>query len=201
MEELATRKEVLETLNISHNTIYKMIKRGEIEAVKIGRVYRYDLKKFLADRNFSSVNQRKICYCRVSSRGQKDDLMRQVKVMEELYPSHEIIKDIGSGLNFKRKGILKLINSAFKGEIAEIVITFKDRLCRFGFDLLESIVRIYSHGKIIILNRKEEKTPMEEITEDILSIMNVYVAKINGMRNHKNKIEKDLKSGKICHRK
>lgn len=102
----------------------------------------------------------KICYCRVSSNKQKEDLERQKQVMKELYPNHELISDIGSGLNEKRKGYLKLLDYAIKGELKELVISNKDRLCRYGFDTIEYIIQKYSNGKIIILNKTEESTPV-----------------------------------------
>jgi len=76
---------------------------------------------------------------------------------------------------------------AIDGDIGEVVITYKDRLARFGYDLIEWIIETYSNGIMKILNKKEEETPEKEITDDILQIMNVYVAKINGHRSNKNK--------------
>ena len=72
-----------------------------------------------------------------------------------------------------------------EGKIEEIVITYKDRLVRFGYELIEWLIEKYSNGKIKIINKKEEETTEEEITKDILQIMNVYVAKINGRRKNK----------------
>ena len=79
-----------------------------------------------------------------------------------------------------------------KGEIDELVVVYKDRLCRFGFELIEYIINEYSKGIIIVINRSEEKTPIEEITEDIMSIMNIYVAKVNGLRKYKKKIKNTI---------
>ena len=105
--------------------------------------------------------------------------------MKDKFPTYEIIKDIGSGLNFNRSGLNKLLEMAINGEINEIIVAYKDRLARFGYELIENIVNKYSNGKIIVLNKEEEKTPLEEISKDILAIMNVYVAKINGLRKYK----------------
>ena len=105
--------------------------------------------------------------------------------MKTKYPKHEIIKDIGSGLNYKRKGLLEIIESGIKGEIEEIVVAYKDRLTRFGYELIEYVIEKFSNGKIKIENVEEEETPQEEIVKDIMSIMNVYVAKINGLRKYK----------------
>ena len=138
----------------------------------------------------------------MSSQKQKEDLDRQINLMKQLYPSHRIISDIGSGLNFKRKGLQELINMAIKNQLDEIVVAYKDRLARFGFELIENIVKTHSNGKIKILNKSEEKTPSEELTEDIIAIMNVYVAKVNGLRKYEKKltdlVKKECNNNKIC---
>lgn len=196
------RKKVLEILGIHYQTLYNLVKRKEIETVKVGRVSVYNLDKYIRDNNILINNKEKICYCRVSSQKQKEDLERQINLMKELYPNHKIISDIGSGINFKRKGLEELINMAIKNQIDEVIIAYKDRLARFGFELIENIIKTHSNGKIIILNKSEEKTPTEELTEDIIAIMNVYVAKVNGLRKYKKKItdlvEKECNNDKIC---
>lgn len=195
MAKLVGRKEVLNTLNIHYVTLYNMIDRKEIEVVKIGNKNLYNLDKYLKDNNISLSNEtvkKRICYCRVSSNHQKEDLQRQIELVKNLYPNHEIISEIGSGLNFKRKGFLKIIDMAYKGQIEELVVVYKDRLCRFGYELVEHAIETFSKGKIIIMNRIEEKTPAEEISEDILAIMNIYVAKMNGLRKYKKQMKKEL---------
>lgn len=197
MAKLLGRKQALERLNIHQSTLYSLVEKKEIEAIKLGNKYLYNVDKYLQDNNITvDINapkiKRRVCYCRVSSNHQKEDLERQIELVQQYYPNHEIISDIGSGLNFKRKGFLKLINYAIKGEINELVVVYKDRLCRFGFELVEYMIETFSAGKIIIMNRIEEKTPAEEISEDILAIMNIYVAKMNGLRKYKKQIKKDL---------
>ena len=193
MVKLSGRKEVLSTLNIHYTTLYTMVERGEIEVVKIGTKNFYNLEKYLQDHGLVSTKvQKKICYCRVSSSHQKDDLERQVELMKHLYPDHELISEVGSGLNFKRKGFIRLLDLIIKGEVKELVVMYKDRLCRFGFEFVEHLMETYGEGKIIVVNRNEEKTPLEEITEDILAIMNIYVSKMNGLRKYKKAIRKEL---------
>ena len=140
--------------------------------------------------------RKKICYCRVSSSKQKEDLQRQIEYMKKKYPSYEIISDIGSGLNMNREGLKKIIDYAIKGEVEILVIAYKDRLARFGYDLIERLINEYSNGEIKIENQNEEKTPMEELTTDIVSIMNVYVAKMNGLRKYKKMLVDDIKNVK-----
>ena len=105
--------------------------------------------------------------------------------MKIKYPNYIIIKDIGSGLNYNRNGLLEIIDKAIKGEINELVIAHKDRLTRFGFELIENIIKKYSNGKIVIVNKQNNETPTEELTKNIIAIMNIYVAKVNGLRKYK----------------
>ena len=114
--------------------------------------------------------------------------MRQINFMKIKYPENIIISEIGSGLNNNRAGFRKIIDYAIKDGINNLVVSYRDRLCRFGFELIEYIIKKYSNRKIIVLNKNKEVTIEEKLTEDILSIMNVYVAKINGIRSHKNHI-------------
>lgn len=112
--------------------------------------------------------------------------------MKERYPNCEVISDIGSGLNYNRPGLKKIIDYGVKGEIETLIVAYKDRLARIGYDLIEWIIKEYSEGEIIVINKEEEETPAEEISKDILSIMNVYVAKINGLRKYKTKIKEEM---------
>jgi len=97
-----------------------------------------------------------------------------------------MIEDIGSGLNLNKRGIRKIIKLAIDGKVNELVVLYKDRLTRFGYELIEDLIKEYSKGKIIIVNKKENQPPEEELAFDVLQ--NVYVAKMNGLR--RNKIKK-----------
>jgi putative resolvase len=132
-------------------------------------------------------------YAHVSSLGQKEDLVRQEKLLKEKYPNYKLISDIESGMNLNRKGLRTLIEKSIKGKVKEVVIVHKDRLCRYGYELIEDIIEKYSNGKIIILDNLEKKETKEELVEDVHQMMNIFVAKINGMykysKNKKNEIE------------
>ena len=121
---------------------------------------------------------------RVSSNSQKDDLERQKEFMTKSYPDYIIIEEIGSGLNLNKKGIKKNLYLIIDGKVEELVVAYRDRLTRFGFELFEDLIKKYSNGKIIVLNEKEKLKPEEEIVKDLMSIMNVYVAKMNGLRKY-----------------
>ena len=164
-----------------------MVNRNEIEVIRNDNKYLYNLDKFLIDNKINvtnnlqlSKNRINICYCRVSSKKRSIVLSQQIKYMKNKYPNHQIISEIGSGINYKRKGLIKIIDMAIEGILNELVISYKDRLARIGYEMIEHIIISHSNGKIIIINKSEEQTPTEELVKDVLSIMNVYVAKING---------------------
>jgi len=194
-----TRKEAIKLLGIHYHTLYKIAKKKEIETIKIGNRQLYNVNKYLQSKKIININQvrRKICYCRVSSSKQKEDLNRQIEQMTKKYPDYELIKDIGSGLNMNREGLNKIIDYAIKGEIEILVIAYKDRLVRFGYEMIERLIKEYSDGIIKIENAKEEETPIIELSKDIVSIMNVYVAKMNGLRKYKKLMTDDIKKIEI----
>ena len=194
MPKYVTRKVACELLGVHFNTLYRMARDNEIESIKIGKNTQYNVDKYMKDKGvIESSTRRKICYCRVSSNKQKEDLKRQIELMKTKYPNYEIISDISSGLNLKRAGLTKIINYAIKGELEILIVAYKDRLARFGYDLIEELIKTYSKGEIVVMNKAEEKTPQEEITKDIISIMNIYTAKLNGLRKYKKQIEEELK--------
>lgn len=192
--EFVKRKEALKILGISYITLYKIADNKEIETIKVGHNTFYNVNKYLRLKGAQNIKRKKICYCRVSSSKQKEDLTRQIAYMKDKFPFHEIISDVGSGLNFHRKGLQTILELAINGELDELIIAYKDRLARFGYELIEWLINKYSNATINIINRIEEETPTEELTKDIVSIMNVYVAKINGLRKYKSSLKNTIKN-------
>jgi putative resolvase len=186
-----------EMLGVHQRTLYLWEEKGLIETIRTPSNHRlYNVKKYLdnlkcenkACDNLDELDTKdkiNICYVRVSSNGQKDDLERQKEQMVNKYPNHVLIEDIGSGLNLNKRGIKKIIKLAINGKVNELVVAYKDRLTRFGFELIEELITEYSNGKIIILNETEKIEPEEELVKDMMAIMNVYVAKMNGLRKYK----------------
>lgn len=118
-------------------------------------------------------------YSRVSSRKQMDDLARQTQYIQNRrpeYASYVSITDVASGINFKRKGLHTLLDSCLQRTLGEIVIAHRDRLCRFGFELLQQIVE-KSGGKITVLDDESNKSTEQELAEDLLSIVHIYSCK------------------------
>ena len=198
-EKYIGKKKALEILGISSMTLLKLEEQNKIEVIKtMGGHRKYNVQKYINDNkkkvdentNLKNKNTDKdneklnICYVRVSTQGQKSDLEHQKNYMQKKYPKYEIIEDIGSGINFNRKGLRKIIKLGIEGKINKLVVAYKDRLTRFGYELIEDLIREYSNGEIIIENEKEEKEPKEELVEDVLQILNVYTAKMNGLRKY-----------------
>ena len=119
----------------------------------------------------------------------KNDLIRQANILENYIKNktnnYKIITDLGSGINFQKKGLKLLINLIISKKLDKIYLTHKDRLLRFGSDLVISIAKEFG-TEVIILN-KEEKTFEIELAEDVLEIITVFSAKLYGKRSHKNK--------------
>ncbi|CAM9693224.1 unnamed protein product [Ectocarpus fasciculatus] len=153
-----------------------------------GGHYRYLLDDIVAIRD-RTTTRRKIAYCRVSSSKQKDDLCRQVQCFQNTHPEHEIVKDIGSGINFKRKGLLRVVDAILEGNVEEIVIAHRDRLCRFAFDFLEWICR--RGNTRIVVQDQVIRSSEQELTEDLVAIIHVFSCKLHGSRRYRNKGEKD----------
>lgn len=129
----------------------------------------------------------RILYARVSSKKQEADLHRQIEILQTGFPDSEVISDIGSGLDDKRRGFIRLVEKICQGEISEIVVTYKDRLLRFGYDLFKKVCD--EHGVRILVYSNEnnlsdiEESDTKELQEDLLSIVNVFVARRNGRRS------------------
>lgn len=130
-----------------------------------------------------------VLYCRVSSRKQEADLKRQEELLIKAFPDAEVIKDIGSGLNYKRPGFSKLVRRICRNEISRVVVTFRDRLLRFGYELFKQLcdehstqLMVYGFGQDDKSIDHSEARNEFELKEDLLSIVNVFVARNNGKR-------------------
>ena len=134
-----------------------------------------------------NLNRIVIGYCRVSSNKQKDDLERQIEDMKLYLTSQgkpfEIISDIGSGINYKKKGLKELIRRISQNKVEKVVVLYKDRLLRFGFELVEYIASLYNCDIEII--DSTEKSEQQELVEDLVEIITVFSCKLQGKRANK----------------
>lgn len=130
-----------------------------------------------------------LCYARVSSHDQKKDLVCQKAVLESFCAAHgwthEVIEDLGSGLNYQKKGLKKLIKAICSGTVGRLVITHKDRLMRFGAELIFSLCESFG-TEIVIINAKEETTFEDDLVQDVLEIITMFSARLYGSRSCKN---------------
>lgn len=192
-----TPKEASKKLGVHWQTLKNWEKSGKIKCIRSpgGKRY-YDINSFILEidktkENTESLNikvipKKKICYCRVSSHSQKIELKNQINYMKKKYPNHEILYDIGSGINFNRPNLKKIINYGVNKDLEELVIAYKDRLCRIGYELIEYMLKEYSNTNIIIVN-DEIKSPEKELTDDLIEIITVFSSKLYGMRSYKTK--------------
>lgn len=188
MSKYMSGKKASNILGVHQRTLYQWDKKGYIYTIRTpGGKRLYNVEKFLnnrfPERNISPKLY--LSYARVSSKAQINDLDRQKKLLKFKYPNYQLITDVGSGINFNRIGLRKIINFAISGVIAELVIVHKDRLTRFGYELIEDLIKQYSNGKITVLNKPIMEDPKLELAQDVLQLMNVYVAKMNGLRKYK----------------
>ena len=123
-----------------------------------------------------------VIYARVSTRKQTDDLERQIERLHAKHPGARVLRDVASGLNFKRKGLKTLLQLAFEGRLRHVHVAHKDRLCRFAYDLVEHILA--SHGATIVVDAQDEhSTAEQELAEDLLSVVTVFGARLYGKRS------------------
>ena len=151
----------------------------------------YDLNHLLPElyRNITNENRLTIAYARVISFDQKDDLERQKQVLEMYCASQgwrfEVVADLGSGMNYYKKGLTKLIKLILKDEVVRLVLTHKDRLLRFGAELIFAICAL-KNVEIVIINKSEEDDFEDDLAKDVLEIITVFSARLYGIGSSKN---------------
>ena len=137
-----------------------------------------------------------LAYARVSSADQKQDLERQKTVLEMYCAAQgwtfelisdlfELISDLGSGMNYRKKGLQSLLEKLLNGKIERLVITHKDRLLRFGAELIFSVCEMKG-VEVVIINKGEEASFEEDLAKDVLEIITVFSARLYGSRSKKN---------------
>ena len=189
-EKLYTVKQASEVLGVHPKTIQKWDKEGKIKVIRTPggrrRIPESEIKRLLGIKPEEGLI---IGYARVSNHTQKDDLERQIKTLKEYAREKgweiQILKDIGSGLSENRKNYRKLLELVAKGEVSKVIITYPDRLTRFGFKTLEFFFQ--QHGAEIIVLNQRDKSPREELIEDLITIISHFAGKLYGMRSHKYK--------------
>ena len=194
-------------LGITPQTLRVWEKEGKIKPVRTkGGHRRYDdeMLREILHKSKPQIQRKTVIYARVSSISghkshcyQSDDLERQISKLETFALSHgycyEIYQDIGSGLNFNRKEFNRLVIEILSGKVDRVVVNYKDRLMRFGFELFYKICQT-NNTEIVIINQTKSPLPpfdkggfQEELTKDLIAIITTFSAKLYGARSHKNK--------------
>lgn len=187
-----TIHEMTELLGVTAQTLRNWDKSGKLKPHhKSANGYRYyaesDLNQLLG--KLDTIQGKTVGYCRVSSKKQADDLQQQIEDMRTYLLAQgtpfEIISDIGSDINYQRKGLQELIKGITNHSISKVVVLYKDRLARFGFELIEYIADLY--GCTIEIIDTTQKTEQQELVEDLVQIITVFSCKLQGQRANKAK--------------
>ena len=190
MDKLITVSEAAERLGISPTTLRRWEESGKLIPERTqGNQRRYRLSQIEPATHLRKQDRKTLAYARVSSHDQKDDLERQKQVLE-LYCAQqgwtfELISDLGSGMNYYKKGLKRLLNDILAGNVGRLVITHKDRLLRFGAELVFSICEA-KQVEVVMVNKGEDTTFEDDLATDVLEIITVFSARLYGSRSRKN---------------
>lgn len=192
-EKLLNINEAAKLLGVAQSTLRRWEEEGRLvpdERTK-GNQRRYKLSSLRPEMKHSNNYDRKtVAYARVSSHDQNADLDRQKQLLEMYCASngwqYEIISDLGSGMNYNKKGLKKLLEDILDNKVSRLVITHKDRLLRFGAELIFSICEA-KEVEVVIMNKGEDSTFEEDLAKDVLEIITVFSARLYGARSKKNK--------------
>ena len=184
MEKLYTIRDACKILQLNPNTLRKWDREGKIKCIRLSnnfrRVPESEINRILGIKN----NRMSFIYARVSSHDQKADLDSQIQKLQTVSPESHVVSDIRSGMKFNRKGFIELLDLIEADKVSAIYITHRDRLARFGFDLVEKVCNI--HGTEIVETGGEEiLSANEELTKDLISIITSFSARLYGLRSHK----------------
>lgn len=186
--------EFSELIGVTQQTLRNWDKVGKLKPSHIGKSgYRYysqqQLQYYLGLKGENPDNRKIVGYCRVSSNKQKDDLERQIENVKSYMIakgySFDVVTDIGSGINYNKKGLNQLMDMVIASEVEKIVVLSKDRLLRFGYELIENLCSKY--GTTIEIIDNTEKTGEQELVEDLVQIVTVCSCKLQGRRANKAK--------------
>jgi putative resolvase len=184
LERSYSPKEAGKILGVTTHTIQVWDRRGKIRCLRLPtgrrRIPESEVKRILG----TDEQRKQAIYARISSHDQKSDLDSQVNALKSGAPDAEVYADIRSGLNFKRKDLLRLLDDVLSKKVSKIYVTYEDRLARFGFDLLSWVCGKYG-TEIVVVNSEDASSPQEELVQDLIAIITSFSAKLYGLRSHK----------------
>ena len=186
-------------IGVSVNTLQRWDREGRLKPQRTPsnrRLYT-DEDLVLAGRVFRRNGRITVAYARVSSQARKRDLDKQVRVLEQFCAANgwavdEWIREVGDGLDFRRRHFLRLLDAVVVGRIERLVVAHRDRLCRFGFEMIEHLCR--THGCNLVVMNQESLSPEQEMVEDMLSIAHSFSARLHGLTNYRKSLRQALES-------
>ncbi|NEO37609.1 MAG: IS607 family transposase [Moorea sp. SIOASIH] len=183
MKKYVTPKEAAQHYGVSITTLRRWDTDGKLDSIRT----QGNQRRFCVE---GEAPQSKpiVCYARVSTHSQGDHLDRQAQFLRSKYPDAEIVTEVGSGLNFKRRKFLKVLERIYCSDISAFVVAYSDRAVRFGFPLLEWLCQ-KSGVKLVVLNERK-LSPEQELVEDILSILHCFSARLYGLRKYQKQVTK-----------
>ena len=193
-EKLLKPREFCEFVGISYRTFKRWVSEGKIHVVRTPsgriRVPYSEVERILGLRP-EARETRAIIYARVSSSDQRKDLERQIQYLTQYcstkgYKVVTVLSDVASGLKTNRRGLMKLLNYVVNRQVDVVVVTYKDRLTRFGFEYLEYFFKQYG-VRVEVVYGEEPRDAYQELVEDLLAIITSFAGKLYGMRSHKRK--------------
>lgn len=191
-------KEVLELLQITRPTLTKYVKEGLIEVTTLPNG-RYDYSKESVYKIFNKgVKRKTYIYARVSTTKQKKDLENQIDMLKQFcfsngYEVSKVYSDIASGISFeKRKDFFKMLDDIISGKVERVIISYKDRLSRVGYELFYYLFKKYNCEIIVMSEFGSKKLDSEEIFEEIISLLHCYSMRLYSKRKGQ-KIKEILK--------
>jgi predicted site-specific integrase-resolvase len=209
MNRLIGIGEAAKALGVSISTLRRWELSGRVRAEYThGGHRRYDLSTLCPEkyRTPDTNTSRTIAYARVSSHDQKNDLERQKQVLEIYCAKQgwtfEVIADLGSGMNYRKKGLKRLLDAVLSNQVGRLVLTHKDRLLRFGAELVFAICEA-KNVEVVILNQGEDTSFEEDLAKDVLESITVFSARLYGSRSRKNQklldgVKKAVEESQLC---
>jgi excisionase family DNA binding protein len=193
-EKLLRPKEVCQRLGISYPTLSRWVREGRIKAIRTaGGVFRIPESEVrrIAEGLPISKEVRAVIYARVSSSDQRSDLERQIQYLTQYCSSKgyrvvDVLSDVASGLKIDRKGLLKLFDYVVNRQVDEVVVTYRDRLTRFGSGYLDYFFKQYG-VRVEVVFGEEPRDAYQELIEDLIEIVTSFAEKLYGLRSHKKK--------------
>jgi excisionase family DNA binding protein len=187
-----TPREAANALGVNPRTLARWSEDGKIKAIKTeAGQRRYDLAEYLKQKSGTTELARPstVLYARVSTSSQREDLKRQTEALTTSYPGSEVITEIGSGLNFRRRKLNAILERIISGDIQCLVVAHKDRLTRFGFDLIEWLCEKFDCKLVVLYQQKH--SPQAELVQDMLSVVHCFSSRVYGLRKYEKKLRED----------